>query len=70
MLLHPFQISFSVVKVDHDRVTYHDVSSRSPNLNCRLPKYWACLVEGVTVSLQQTNTKLTQKIQAYVLVWC
>jgi hypothetical protein len=30
----------------------------------------ACLVEGVSVSLQQTNTKLTPKIQTYVLVWC
>jgi hypothetical protein len=33
-------------------------------------KLWAGLVEGFSVSLQQTNTKLTQKIQVYVLVWC
>jgi hypothetical protein len=25
---------------------------------------------GFSVSLEQTNIKLTQKIQAYVLVWC
>jgi hypothetical protein len=28
------------------------------------------LIKGVKVGLEQTNTKLTPKIQAYVLFWC